>query len=241
MNLRRGAAILCVLAGAVLLSLPGWARERKIIPVPPDFPVHLPDPSETVNAPCVLGNPGGVAAAAGLGDIYPTDDIFFVLMDPVASCGGCSTQVVTKAYITIGFQEACSLPVEVSVVKAFGSPCRVPDRFQIIYPPFPATVASAAPGFVEVPITFPTPCTFKGAAFIAIEFIAPNPACSTSTAKPLLALKSGCPVCQNYEYFASSVEDMCTGGGATPLIRVDADCVTPVTRRSWGSLKIHYR
>lgn len=233
---RRCSALGLMLAGALLLPLAASSAPRHIEPLPAETPVHR---VAEVAGTCALGT---VGEPAQLGDLYPPDDIYLTLIRPT-TCGACSVTALSNVHLWLEFRKVCSVPVAISVVRAFGTTCLQPDQGQILFPAFSTVLTATEEGVQEFVVPVPAEWRLDQDAFLAVHFTAETDSCSLEGEQPRIALRAGCPRCVAYENFSGSTEDVCQFGVGLPLMSVDvSECVpTPVARRSWGTLKMRYR
>ena len=237
---RRCSALGLIFAGALLFPIAASSAPRVTEPLPANTPVHR---VAEVAGTCALGTLG---EPAQLGDLYPPDDIYLTLIRPT-TCGPCSVTALSNVHVWLEFRKPCSVPISISVVRAFGTACMQPDQGQIVFPAF-STLLTAEPCeskscVQEFVVAVPAAWRLDTDAFLAVNFTAETDSCSLEGEQPRIALRAGCPRCVAYENFSGSTEDVCLSGAGLPLISVDvSECVfTPVVRRSWGTLKIRYR
>lgn len=232
---RRAAALALVLAGAAILcSAPLQAAERPIHPLAPGTPFH-PQPA-VGGEPCLLGITG---TPTNVGNLFPPDDTYYMRLG-LTDCGSCSVVVLSRARIQLEFRAPCTVPVEISVVKASGTSCLEPDRFQVLHGPIAANLTAEEEGVVDFAVDLPPSWRLEDHAFLAVNFVAEVDSCSGDVA-PRLAMRAGCDACTAYDVFG---DDVCSfGAPAIPLIAAElGECVvTPVVRRSWGATKLRYR
>ena len=237
---RRRSALVLSLFGALLIPIAVSSAPRHVEPLPPGTPVHR---AAEVHGTCALGTVGDPEL---VGDLFPPDDTYLMLIRPT-TCGACSVTVLSNVHVWLEFRKPCSVPVSISVVRAFGSPCMQPDQGQVVFPAISAVLTadpcdseSCTQEFI-VPV--PAEWRLDTDAFLAVSFTAVTDSCSLEGEQPRIALRDGCPRCVAYESFAGSTEDVCQFGAGLPLLSVDvSECITtPVLRRSWGTLKMRYR
>jgi hypothetical protein len=236
MSSRRRAAALAVLAGvAILCSASLEAAERRsVLPLDPKTPLHLQPAGG--GEPCLLGITG---APTNVGDLFPPDDTYYMKLG-LTDCGSCSVVVLSRARIQLEFRTPCTVPVEISVVRAFGTSCLEPDRFQVLHGPVAASLTGEEEGVTDFAVDLPPSWRLEANTFLAVTFTAAVDTCSDEVA-PRLAMRAGCDACTAYDVFG---DDVCSfGAPAIPLIAAElGECVvTPVLRRSWGATKLRYR
>ena len=233
---RRCCALALCLAGALLTPIAASSALRSVAALPANTPVHR---APSVLGTCVLGT---VGAPELLGDLFPPNDIYFMLIRPT-TCGPCSVTVLSNVHVWLNFRKPCSVPVSISVVRAFGSPCMQPDEGQILFPAFPTLLTATDIGTQEFVVAVPAEWRLDTDAFLAVNFTSETDSCSLAGEQPRIALVAGCPHCVAYERVFGETGDVCQSGAGLPLISVDvSECVpTPTLRRSWGTLKLRYR
>jgi len=234
---RRRIALVLSLAGALLIPAVAFSAPGHTEPLAPGTPVHR---AVQLMGTCALGTVGEPEL---IGDLYPPDDTYFMLIRPT-TCGPCSVTVLSNVRVWLEFRKPCSVPVTIGVVRSFGSPCMLPDPGQIVFPAFATVLTATETGAQEFLIPVPAEWRLDADAFLAVNFTAETDTCSSEEERPRIALKDGCPRCVAYESFsASTPEDVCQFGAGLPLLSVDvSECIpTPLRPRSWGTLKIKYR
>lgn len=233
---RRCFALGLTFAGALLFAIPASSAPRHVEVLPANTPIYR---VADVAGTCALGT---VGEPAQVGVLYPPDDTYLTLIRPT-TCGSCSVTALSNVRLSLEFRKVCSVPVAISVVRAFGTTCPQPDQGQVVFPAFSAVLTPTEIGVTEFVVPVPIEWRLDADAFLAVHFNSETDSCSAEGEQPRIALRAGCPRCIAYENFAGSTEDVCESGVGLPLMSVDvSECVpTPVARRSWGSLKIRYR
>jgi hypothetical protein len=168
----------------------------------------------------------------------------YQLVDPTlcTGCPGGSVVLNTVLWQFRYYSTLCPLTFEVSVVATDHAPCPKPDTMSALCQPFTYVYQATGgpPHIVTIPI--PGGCCITGQAFVKVKLVDTG-GCPTGQ----LAFFEAAPcrgTCRSYSTFPDyPLDDSCNLFDANPTITVSADCcpITPVGRRSWGSIKLHYR
>src|SRR5689334_4516460 len=101
MSTRWGRALALLLACALVEVAPAAAAQHHYTAVDPSTPVRVINlGANTVADACQLGVTGTVSL---VGDIFPPDDVYYVLLKP-SLCVACSSQTaITNVHIQLNF------------------------------------------------------------------------------------------------------------------------------------------
>ncbi len=236
MTFRRRLWLLVPIACASVMSSIALAGARTPVAIPAGTLVHHGAP--VADGACQLGI---IGSAGLLNDLFPPDDVYYVLLQP-SFCTPCSLTTLANVRISLDFQTPCALPVSIGLTQSTGGSCPRPDPLHPLFALFDTTLASAETGVIEFVLPAPVTWKLRGDTFLSFNFTGVNDSCSTADIQPRLALTSGCNNCQAYESFAGSLDDVCAGTGG-PLISADVGvcAYTPTRSRSWGAVKRLYR
>ncbi len=183
------------------------------------------------------------------GYLFPPDDRYYTYLK-YSDCPACGPGglLITAAHLILYYQEACSIPVEVSIVPAIQSGgCAVPDVNNTLCGPVPFQLTVSNPGGYDFIMALAQPCCITGDAFLLIRFVDFG---TCTTLPDLVAADVPCNPCVSYNLNPSfGFVDMCADpfwaqyNSGNPNMFVDADCctTTPTLHGNWGRLKQLYR
>lgn len=229
---------LSLAATASLAAKPGPVSEP-LRGVPQKFTVGAPQQAAVA---CQLGV---TAAPAYIIDyLYPPNDSYYTLIDPVAcGCVGPNGVLLASAHAILNFQMACTIPVSVGVVVAdlTDPDCPVPVPGKYVCGPTNYNLMPGAAGNYDFSFALPSGCCITEKAFLMITFTAAG----TCTSLPRLITTDGCEKCMSYNVYPGGSDDLCVDIGfpGNPNMYVDAGCCELVSapRGTWGRVKTLYR
>ena len=177
--------------------------------------------------------------------LYPPNDAYYTLLNPATcACTGAGGVLLSSGHILLNFQQACSIPVTIAVVRAdLTDPnCAVPIPGQYICQPVAYNLAVTAAGNYDFTMPLNSGCCITEKAFLVVTFTGAG----TCTTLPRLITTEVCDNCTSYNvYPPSGFDDLCADIGfpGSPVMYVDAACcdVVPAQRGTWGRLKTMYR
>ena len=184
------------------------------------------------------------------GYLFPPDDRYYTYLK-VSDCAACGPGglLITTAHMILYYSQACSIPVEVSIVPAIinSAGCAIPDVNNTICGPVPFQLTVSNPGGYDFIMALAQPCCITQDAFLLIRFVDFG---TCTTLPDLVAADVPCNPCFSYNLNPSfGFIDMCADpfwaqyNTGNPNMYVDADCcdVTPTHPGSWGRVKQLYR
>jgi hypothetical protein len=198
-------------------------------------------------ATCTLGVTGAPAFLVDY--IFPPNDGYYTLLNP-AGCTACSAPAVSAvaAHVFLNIRALCTIPVSVGIYGATGgAACYKPDPNNVLCAPFTVNLTPTALGNFDFSIPIPAGCCISQPAFLKIEFLSLDAACSGTTTIPRLITSADCSMgCSSWNIFpGGGPDDLCLtiGFPGQPVMALDVDCcnATPTLKHSWGSVKSFYR
>lgn len=253
MKLRYRLAMPLVALSLALAFSPALAT--KTTPIPTALPGG-PSSITGSSAFCQLGQTGASGTAIWF---YAVDDYYYTFIDP-ATCGCPAGLTNLTANWMLFYTEACTMDLQVWVVKAIdsGGGCYIPDAGGD--PPDPTaaetlcgpTAIVSQPGagiFTHSVALPPCDCLANGQpAFILFKIVGPGncPVADGVLNSPQIVFDDSPDPCVSYNGFLGGAPaEMTTTFGfpGNVTMWVDADCCqpTPTLPGTWGNLKTLYR